>query len=45
LRPRPQQENQQAMAKSQAGADAVTLYWHFMDFLWLYLFVLLFFIR
>jgi cytochrome c oxidase subunit 3 len=45
LRSRPLQENQEAMAKSQAGADAVTLYWHFMDFLWLYLFVLLFFVR
>jgi cytochrome c oxidase subunit 3 len=45
LRPRPPQGNQQAIAKAQAGADAVTLYWHFMDFLWLYLFVLLFFVR
>ena len=34
-----------AMAKAQAKADAVTLYWHFMDFLWLYLFVLLFYVR
>jgi cytochrome c oxidase subunit 3 len=34
-----------AIEKSQAGADAVTLYWHFMDVLWLYLFVLLFFVR
>jgi cytochrome c oxidase subunit III len=33
------------LAKPQAGADAVMLYWHFMDFLWLYLFVLLFFVR
>jgi len=38
-------ENQLAVANSQAGADAVALYWHFMDFLWLYLFVLLFFVR
>ena len=30
---------------AQAKADAVTLYWHFMDFLWLYLFVLLFYVR
>ena len=37
--------NAAAIAKSQAGADAVTLYWHFMDVLWLYLFVLLFFVR
>ena len=34
-----------AMSKAQAKADAVTLYWHFMDFLWLYLFVLLFYVR
>lgn len=45
LRPRVLQEDPSAVAKSQAGADAVTLYWHFMDFLWLYLFVLLFFVR
>lgn len=32
-----------ATAKSEAAADAVTLYWHFMDILWIYLFVLLFF--
>jgi cytochrome c oxidase subunit III len=35
----------QREARSQASADAATLYWHFMDFLWLYLFVLLFFVR
>jgi cytochrome c oxidase subunit 3 len=45
LRARAPREDQFAVAKSQAGADAVTLYWHFMDFLWLYLFVLLFFVR
>lgn len=45
LRARAPQEDELAVAKSQAGADAVTLYWHFMDFLWLYLFVLLFFVR
>lgn len=45
LRKRPSQEDQRAVVKSQGGADAVTLYWHFMDFLWLYLFVLLFFVR
>lgn len=38
-------ENQLAVGKVQAKADAVTLYWHFMDFLWLYLFVLLFYVR
>src|SRR6266540_2973514 len=41
LRKRSPREDQISMAKAQAGADAVTLYWHFMDFLWLYLFVLL----
>jgi cytochrome c oxidase subunit 3 len=45
LRTRPRQEDAPAVAKSQAGADAVMIYWHFMDFLWLYLFVLLFFER
>jgi cytochrome c oxidase subunit 3 len=45
LRKRAPRDDQLAFAKSQAGADAVTLYWHFMDFLWLYLFVLLFFVR
>jgi cytochrome c oxidase subunit III len=45
LRRRAPQDNPFALAKSLAGADAVTLYWHFMDFLWLYLFVLLFFVR
>jgi cytochrome c oxidase subunit 3 len=43
LRTRARQER--AVEKGQAGADAITLYWHFMDFLWLYLFVLLFFVR
>ena len=45
LRRRAPRDNAPAVAKSQAGADAVTLYWHFMDFLWIYLFVLLFFVR
>jgi cytochrome c oxidase subunit III len=31
--------------KRQAIADAVSIYWHFMDVLWIYLFVLLFFWR
>jgi cytochrome c oxidase subunit 3 len=30
------------VAKRQAAADAVTIYWHFMDGLWIYLFLLLF---
>ena len=45
LRRRAARDNGLAVARAQAGADAVTLYWHFMDFLWLYLFVLLFFVR
>lgn len=35
--------DERAQAKRYASADAVTLYWHFMDGLWIYLFVLLFF--
>lgn len=30
------------VVKRQASADAVTIYWHFMDALWIYLFLLLF---
>lgn len=45
LRTRAAKENQLAVVKAQGAADAVTLYWHFMDVLWLYLFVLLFFWR
>ena len=37
--------NEPARARHQAVAGAVTLYWHFMDVLWIYLFVLLFFWR
>jgi len=35
-------EAERAQAKRQAATDAVTLYWHFMDGLWIYLFLLLF---
>src|SRR6185295_11888932 len=45
LRSRAPREDKLATTKAQAKADAVTLYWHFMDFLWLYLFVLLFYVR
>ncbi|HEV7746768.1 MAG TPA: cytochrome c oxidase subunit 3 [Pyrinomonadaceae bacterium] len=45
LRGRAPKEDQVSQNKSQAKADAVTIYWHFMDFLWLYLFVLLFYVR
>jgi cytochrome c oxidase subunit 3 len=31
-----------AVAKRQAATEAVTIYWHFMDGLWIYLFLLLF---
>ena len=44
-RSRASSDNAIAVAKRQATADAVTLYWHFMDGLWIYLFVLLFFWR
>jgi len=30
------------IAKRQAATDAVSIYWHFMDALWIYLFLLLF---
>ena len=36
-------EDKLEVQKSQAAADVVTLYWHFMDVLWIYVFVLLFF--
>jgi heme/copper-type cytochrome/quinol oxidase subunit 3 len=39
---RAREVNEFAVAKRQAVTDAVTLYWHFMDFLWVYLFLLLF---
>lgn len=45
LRRRAPQDDALAVTKGQAKADAVALYWHFMDFLWLYLFVLLFYVR
>lgn len=38
-------EAEGAEAKRRASTDAVTLYWHFMDGLWIYLFLLLFFWR
>lgn len=45
VRKRNVQANNQAQPGPQAAAGAVTLYWHFMDALWIYLFVLLFFWR
>lgn len=37
--------NGQAQSPRQGVLDAATLYWHFMDGLWIYLFLLLFFWR
>lgn len=45
LRSRAPGDDQVSVTKARAKTDAVTLYWHFMDFLWLYLFVLLFYVR
>jgi cytochrome c oxidase subunit 3 len=45
LRTRSSSDDRIAVAKGQAAADAVTLYWHFMDVLWIYLFILLFYWR
>jgi cytochrome c oxidase subunit 3 len=45
LRSRLKADDELAAAKSYAQTDAVSLYWHFMDVLWLYLFFLLFFWR
>ena len=39
---RPQFVEPGRVARRQATADAVTIYWHFMDGLWIYLFLLLF---
>lgn len=45
LRNRASQDDPVFVSKARAKADAVSMYWHFMDFLWLYLFVLLFYVR
>jgi cytochrome c oxidase subunit 3 len=45
VRRRKLQGNDPAQTRRQAVAGAVTLYWHFMDGLWIYLFLLLFFWR
>ena len=42
LRSRRQVTEAALVAKRQATTDAVTIYWHFMDGLWIYLFLLLF---
>ena len=43
VRSRPTENDSVAVAKGQATADVATLYWHFMDVLWIYVFCLLFF--
>jgi cytochrome c oxidase subunit III len=45
LRTRRIERDEQSREKRHAVTDAVTLYWHFMDGLWIYLFLLLFFWR
>jgi cytochrome c oxidase subunit 3 len=42
LRTRQKRDDAVAEAKRLACADAVGIYWHFMDGLWIYLFLLLF---
>ena len=42
FRSRRQSHEPAFVAKRQATADAVSIYWHFMDGLWIYLFLLLF---
>jgi cytochrome c oxidase subunit 3 len=42
LRTRQKPDDEVAEAKRQARAGAVGIYWHFMDGLWIYLFLLLF---
>lgn len=43
MRKRPRADDSIAVAKGEASADVATLYWHFMDVLWIYVFFLLFF--
>jgi len=42
LRWRRQTTEMTSLVKRKAATDAVTVYWHFMDALWIYLFLLLF---
>jgi cytochrome c oxidase subunit 3 len=42
VRTRQEPADEVAKAKRQGRADAVSIYWHFMDGLWIYLFLLLF---
>src|SRR5687768_12285227 len=43
MRKMPRADDDIAVAKGQVAADVTTLYWHFMDVLWIYVFFLLFF--
>lgn len=43
LRTRQRRDNPAAESRRIGTADAVSIYWHFMDGLWVYLFLLLFF--
>lgn len=45
VRSRKALDDERFQAKRVAAAGAVALYWHFMDVLWIYLFLLLFFWR
>jgi cytochrome c oxidase subunit 3 len=45
LRSRKPLDDERFQSKRVAAAGAVGLYWHFMDVLWIYLFLLLFFWR
>ncbi len=45
FRTRKPRHDELAIAKRQGAVDAVAIYWHFMDALWVYLFVLLFYWR
>jgi heme/copper-type cytochrome/quinol oxidase subunit 3 len=45
LRSRKPLDDERFQSKRVAAAGAVALYWHFMDVLWIYLFLLLFFWR
>ena len=45
LRRKTPRGDEMAWARARAKGDAVTLYWHFLDLLWVYLFVLLFYVR
>jgi len=45
VRTRKRVSDERFQPRRLAAAGAVAIYWHFMDVLWIYLFVLLFFWR